>query len=113
LSDRRRQSHIPPRRSPDRADQPDCAAAHLAPACVAGDLAGRRHHLAWDAEWPPLEEGRYVWNLGYGGSAIFRVVALDDNVDNPLDAAGVYLRNDCGAQAKAAFEQVIANAAQE
>jgi len=67
--------------------------------------------LAWDPEWPPLEEGRYVWNLGYGGSAIFRVVALDENLDNPLNAASVYLRNDCGAQAKAAFEQVIAESA--
>ena len=69
--------------------------------------------LAWDQDWPPLEEGRYVWNLGFGGSAIFQVVALEDSVSDPLTAAGVYLRNDCGAQAKAAFEQVIANAATE
>ena len=69
--------------------------------------------LVWNQDWPPLEEGRYVWSLGYGGSAIFQVVVLDESVGDPLKAAGVYLRNDCGAQAKAAFEQVIVESATE
>ncbi len=64
----------------------------------------------WADDWPPPEEGRYVWSLGYGGSSVFRIVPVEQLVAGPLDAAAAYLRLDCDAQAKAAFELAIAAA---
>ena len=69
--------------------------------------------LRWADDWPPPEEGRYVWSLGYGGSSVFRIVPVEQPVAGPLDAAAAYLRLDCGAQAKAAFELAIAAAKQD
>ena len=66
--------------------------------------------LRWADDWPPPEEGRYVWNLGYGGSSVFRIVPIEQPVTGPLDAAAAYLRLDCDAQAKAAFKLAIAAA---
>ena len=69
--------------------------------------------LHWADDWPPPEEGRYVWNLGYGGSSVFRIVPIEQPVASPLDAAAAYLRLDCDAQAKAAFKLAIAAANQD
>ena len=90
-----------------------CLAEGMTPIFHVAEAPAGENALFRDQDWPPVEEGRYVWSLGLGGTAIFQVVALANNVSDPLTAAGIYLRNDWGAQAKAAFEQVIAESTQQ
>ena len=67
--------------------------------------------LSWPADWPPAEEGRYVWALGSRGSTAVRLITMDDQMpDSPLAAAAMQYDMGCEVQAKALFQSVLAKA---
>ena len=67
--------------------------------------------LTWPADWPPAEEGRYVWALGSRGSTAVRLITMDDQMpDSPLAAAAMQYDMGCEVQAKALFQSVLAKA---
>ena len=66
--------------------------------------------LAWPADWPPVEEGRYVWALGARGTVALRVIELEEMPENPLAAAALQYDLGCEMQAKALFQAALAAA---
>ena len=66
--------------------------------------------LAWPADWPPPEEGRYVWALGSRGTVALRFVALEESPESPLAAAALQYDLGCEMQAKALFRSALAEA---
>lgn len=64
--------------------------------------------LTWPADWPPPEEGRYVWALGARGTVALRIIALEETPENPLAAAALQYDLGCEMQAKAAFQSALA-----
>ena len=64
--------------------------------------------LVWPADWPPVEEGRYVWALGARGTVALRVIELGEMPENPLAAAALQYDLGCEMQAKALFQAALA-----
>lgn len=63
--------------------------------------------LAWPADWPPAEEGRYVWALGSRGTSAVRLLAMEDIPDSDLAIAALQYDMGCEVQAKALFQSVL------
>ncbi len=63
--------------------------------------------LAWPADWPPAEEGRYVWALGSRGTTAVRLIAMDKAPDSDLAIAAMQYDMGCEVQAKALFQSVL------
>lgn len=66
--------------------------------------------LAWPDDWPPAEEGRYVWSLGARGSVALRIVIVEEVPENPLAAAALQYNLGCEMQAKALFRVALSAA---
>ena len=66
--------------------------------------------LAWPSDWPPAEEGRYVWALGARGSIALRVIELGNVPENPLVSAALHYDLGCETQAKALFQAALSAA---
>ncbi len=66
--------------------------------------------LAWPADWPPAEEGRYVWALGSRGTVAVQVIAMEEIPESPLEKAALQYDYGCEMQAKALFQSVLAKA---
>ena len=66
--------------------------------------------MVWPADWPPAEEGRYVWALGSRGTVALRVIELEDMPENPLASAALQYDLGCEMQAKALFQAALAAA---
>ena len=65
--------------------------------------------LTWPADWPPAEEGRYVWALGSRGTTAVRLITMDEQMpESPLAAAAMQYDMGCEVQAKALFRSVLA-----
>ncbi len=64
----------------------------------------------WPADWPPAEDGRYVWALGSRGKIAVRLIAMEDVPKNPLAKAVLQYDYGCEMQAKALFQSVLAKA---
>ena len=65
--------------------------------------------LTWPADWPPAEEGRYIWALGSRGTTAVRLITMDNPMpDSPLAAAAMQYDMGCEVQAKALFRSVLA-----
>ena len=67
--------------------------------------------VTWPSDWPPAEEGRYIWALGSRGSSALKIITVDD-VSNPLELAATYYNLGCEGQAKAMFRQALSTASQ-
>ena len=68
--------------------------------------------LTWPADWPPAEDGRYVWALGSRGTVALRIIALEEVPSSDLAAAALQYDLGCEMQAKALFHSALAAAAQ-
>ncbi len=66
--------------------------------------------LVWPAEWPPAEEGRYVWALGSRGTVAVRLISMNEIPDNTLANAAMQYDLGCEIQAKALFQSALAMA---
>lgn len=66
--------------------------------------------LAWPADWPPAEDGRYVWALGSRGTVALRIIALEEVPHGVLAAAALQYDLGCEVQAKGLFESALAAA---
>ncbi|MEE9250453.1 MAG: hypothetical protein V3U93_04930 [Alphaproteobacteria bacterium] len=66
--------------------------------------------LAWPGDWPPAEEGRYVWALGARGTVALRVIELEEVPENALASAALHYDLGCEMQAKALFQAALAAA---
>ena len=66
--------------------------------------------LAWPADWPPAEEGRYVWALGSRGTTAVRLIAMEETPDSDLAIAALQYDMGCEVQAKALFQLVLTKA---
>jgi len=66
--------------------------------------------VAWPADWPPAEDGRYVWALGFRGTVALRIIALEEVPDSDLAAAALQYDLGCEVQAKALFQSALAAA---
>ena len=66
--------------------------------------------LAWPDDWPPAEDGRYVWALGSRGTVALRVIELEEVPENPLASAALQYDLGCEMQAKALFQAALAAA---
>ncbi len=66
--------------------------------------------LSWPADWPPAEEGRYVWALGSRGTVAVRLIAMEEVPESPLAKAALQYDYGREMQAKALFQSVLAKA---
>lgn len=66
--------------------------------------------LVWPADWPPAEEGRYVWALGSRGTVAVRLIAMEEIPDSTLAKAAMQYDLGCEIQAKALFQSALAKA---
>jgi hypothetical protein len=64
--------------------------------------------FAWPSDWPPPEEGRYIWAVGSGGTAATELLYVEGNPSNPHDKAAAYHVLGCEAQLVAAFNEIVA-----
>lgn len=68
--------------------------------------------VTWPADWPPAEDGRYVWALGSRGAVALRIIVLEEVPSSDLASAALQYDLGCEMQAKALFQSVLAEAAQ-
>ena len=68
--------------------------------------------LAWPADWPPAEDGRYVWALGSRGTVAVRLISMEEMPDNQLAIAAMQYDLGCEMQARALFQSALAQAQQ-
>lgn len=68
------------------------------------------NRLSWPADWPPAEEGRYVWALGSRGTTAVRLIAMEEVPDSDLAIAAMQYDMGCEVQAKALFQSVLTKA---
>lgn len=66
--------------------------------------------FTWPADWPPAEDGRYVWALGSRGTVAVRVIAMEEIPESPLEKAALQYDYGCEMQARALFQSVLAKA---
>ncbi len=66
----------------------------------------------WPADWPPAEDGRYVWALGSRGTVAVRLIAMEEVPESPLAKAAMQYDMGCEVQAKALFQSALAEAQQ-
>ena len=66
--------------------------------------------LPWPADWPPAEEGRYVWALGSRGTTAVRLISMEEIPDNLMAKAALQYDLGCEVQAKALFQSALAKA---
>lgn len=64
----------------------------------------------WPADWPPAEDGRYVWALGARGTIAVRLIEMDEDPESPLEKAALQYDYGCEMQARALFQSVLAMA---
>lgn len=64
--------------------------------------------FAWPGDWPPPEEGRYIWAIGGGGTSVMEILYVDGNPTTPHDKAAVFHALGCEAQVVAAFNEIVA-----
>lgn len=62
----------------------------------------------WQSDWPPPEEGRYIWAIGSGGTSILEILYVSGNPTTPHDKAAAFHALGCEAQVVAAFNEIVA-----
>lgn len=62
----------------------------------------------WQSDWPLPEEGRYIWAVGGGGTAVMEILSLEGEMKTIHDKAAAYHLLGCEAQVAAAFNEIVA-----
>ena len=63
--------------------------------------------LTWPADWPPAEEGRYIWSLGSRGTVAVNLISMGEVPDNALAKAALQYDLGCEMQAKSIFQSAL------
>ena len=64
--------------------------------------------FAWQSDWPLPEEGRYIWAVGGGGTAVIKILSVEGDPKTLRDKAAAYHERGCEAQVVAAFNEIVA-----
>ncbi len=69
--------------------------------------------LKWPGDWPPAEEGRYIWALGNRGTSGLRIIVVEQEASSLLEKAALYFDLGCEVQARLMFHAALATAQQQ
>ncbi len=63
--------------------------------------------LTWPAEWPPAEEGHYIWSLGSHDTVAVYLISMVEVPDNALAKAALQYDLGCEVQARSLFQSAL------